>query len=226
MKQTLSFCLITFALASNAARAQDEIVAVPNRPTVSTTAEPVQRGVLETEWGIDAASSHQDINDLFKFGLTSNFEFRLANTPMIADSGTHGLGDTAVGFKYRLTRDSEHQPSVALMYMLTAATATNMPGSAGPSHSFAFLASKDLGKHHFDFNLIGNLLESRTGDFHHNFLNALAWSHPVRGKWGATAEISGVTSAQRGLAGNAQFLTSAIYTPESRLVFDIGVMGG
>ena len=75
MKQTVSFCLIALALASNAARAQDEIVAVPNRPTVSTTAEPVQPGVLETEWGIDAASSHQDLNDLFKFGLTSNFEF-------------------------------------------------------------------------------------------------------------------------------------------------------
>jgi len=217
--------MTALVLASAVAAAQNEMVAVPNRPTVSTTAQPVQAGVLETEWGVDAASSHQDVNDLFKFGLTSNFELRLGNILWTADSGTHGLGDTAVGFKYRLTRDSEHQPSVALMYMLTAATATNIPGSAGPSHSFAFLASKDLGKHHFDFNLIGNLLESRTGDFHHNFLNALAWSHPVRGKWGATAEISGVTSAQRGLAGNAQFLTSAIYTPESRLVFDIGVMG-
>ena len=123
MTQTFSFCLIALALASSAARAQDEIVAVPNRPTVSTTAEPVQPGVLETEWGIDAASSHQDINDLFKFGLTSNFEFRLANTPITANSGTHGLGDTAVGFKYRLTRDSDHLPSISLMYMFKAPTA-------------------------------------------------------------------------------------------------------
>ena len=55
--------------------AQDEIVAVPNRPTVSTTAQPVQRGVLETEWGVDAASSHQDVNGLFKFGLTTNSNY-------------------------------------------------------------------------------------------------------------------------------------------------------
>src|SRR6476661_2642175 len=112
--------MTALVLASAVAAAQNEMVAVPNRPTVSTTAQPVQAGVLETEWGVDAASSHQDVNDLFKFGLTSNFEFRLANTPMIADSGTHGLGDTAVGFKYRLTRDSDHLPSISLMYMLKA----------------------------------------------------------------------------------------------------------
>jgi len=225
VKQTLSFCLITFALASNAARAQDEIVAVPNRPTVSTTAEPVQRGVLETEWGIDAASSHQDINDLFKFGLTSNFEFRLANTPMIADSGTHGLGVTAVGFKYRLTRDSDHLPSISLMYMLKAPTAASGLESGETDHSFTFLASKDLGKSHFDFNLVGNLLGTPRGGFQHNLLNALAWSHPIRGKWGATAELSGVTAAQHGVPGSAQFLTSAIYTLKQRLVFDMGIAG-
>ena len=90
--------MTALVLASAAAAAQDEIVAVPNRPTVSTTAQPVQPGVLETEWGVDAASSHQDVNDLFKFGLTSNFELRLGNILLTADSGTHGLGDTAVGF--------------------------------------------------------------------------------------------------------------------------------
>jgi outer membrane putative beta-barrel porin/alpha-amylase len=225
VKQIFSFCLIALALASNPARAQEEIVAVPNRPTVSTTAEPVQRGVLETEWGIDAASSHQDINDLFKFGLTSNFEFRLANIPMIADSGTHGLGDTAFGFKYRLTRDSDHLPSIALMYMFKAPTAASGLGSGETDHSFTFLASKDLGKNHFDFNLVGNLLGRPRGGFRHNLLNALAWSHPIRGKWGATAELSGVTSAQDGFPGSAQFLTSALYTLKQRLVFDMGIAG-
>jgi hypothetical protein len=225
MKQTVSFCLIALALASNAARAQDEIVAVPNRPTVSTTAEPVQPGVLETEWGIDAASSHQDLNDLFKFGLTSNFEFRLANTPMTANSGTRGLGDTAVGAKYRLTRDSDHLPSISLMYMFKAPTAASRLGTGEPDHSFTFLASKDLGKNHFDFNLAGNLLGRPKGGFQHNFLDALAWSHPIRGKWGATAELSGVTSAQNGFPGSAQFLTSALYTLKQRLVLDMGIAG-
>jgi hypothetical protein len=217
--------MTALVLVSVAATAQNEIVAVPNRPTVSTTAQPVQPGVLETEWGVDAASSHQDVNDLFKFGLTSNFELRLSNILLTANPGTHGLGDTSIGFKYRLTRDSGHQPSIALMYMFTASTATNVLGSDEPAHSFGFLASKDLGKHHFDFNLIGNLLGSPTGGFHYNFLNAFAWSHPVRGKWSATAEISGVTAAQGGFPGSSQFLASALYSPKPRLVFDIGMMG-
>src|SRR5213080_1616998 len=74
-------------------RAQDEVTAVPNRPTVSTTAQPVQPGVLETEWGVDAAASHQDINGLLKFGVSKNFELRLANNPLLADFGDHGFGD-------------------------------------------------------------------------------------------------------------------------------------
>jgi hypothetical protein len=78
--------MTALVLASAVAAAQNEMVAVPNRPTVSTTAQPVQAGVLETEWGVDAASSHQDVNDLFKFGLTSNFELRLGN----ARFGGHG----------------------------------------------------------------------------------------------------------------------------------------
>jgi hypothetical protein len=217
--------MTALVLASVAAVAQNEIVAVPNRPTVSTTAQPVQPGVLETEWGVDAASSHQDINDLFKFGVTSNLELRLANILLAANPGTHGLGDTAIGFKYRLTRDSGNRPSISLMYMFTAPTATNMPGPDEPGHAFAFLASKDLKKHHLDFNLIGSLLGSPSGGFHYNFLNALAWSHPIRGKWSATAEISGATSAQGGVPGSAQFLASAIYTLEPRLVLDIGMMG-
>jgi hypothetical protein len=226
VKQTFSFCMIALVFASAGARADDEIVALPNRPTVSTTAQPVQPGILETEWGVDAASSHQDINGLVKFGLTSNSEVRLTNIPFTANSGMHGFGETAVGFKYRFTRDSGHQPSISLMYMymFKAPTAATMLGSGEPDHSFTFLASKDVGKHHFDFNLIGNLLGMQTGGFHHNFLDALAWSHPIRGKWGATAEISGVTSTQDGVRRSAQFLTSALYTPKPRLVLDLGII--
>ncbi len=204
---------------------QDEIEAVPNRPTVSTTAQPVQRGVLETEWGVDAASSHQDINALLKFGLTTNFELRLANNPITADSGTHGIGDTALGFKYRFARDSGHQPALSFMYMFKAPTAGDVLGSGEADHALTFMASKDLGKHHFDFNSVLNFLGRQRGDFDHDVLNALAWSHPVHGNWGATAELSGVTSPNSFTPGTAQFIVSAIYTARPRLVFDIGMMG-
>jgi hypothetical protein len=219
-------CVLFLLLNAQVGFAQDEIVAVPNRPTVSTTAQPVQRGVLETEWGVDAASSHQDVNGLFKFGLTTNFELRLANNPLTADSGTQGFGDTSAGFKYRVTRDSGHEPSIAFMYMIKAPTAGNVLGSGEVDHTITLLVSKDLGKHHFDFNTALNLLGNPHGGFDHDVLNALAWSHPVRGNWSATAELSGVTSPNAGVAaGTAQFIAAAIYTVRPRLVFDIGMMG-
>jgi len=222
--QTAAFfalALISYSLAL----AQDDLTAVPNRPTVSTTAQPVQPGVLETEWGVDAAGSHQDINGLFKFGVSKNFELRLANNPFTADSGTHGFGDTALGFKYRFAQDSGHQPSMAFIYMAKVPTAGTVLGSGKIDHAFALLVSKDLGKQHFDFNVIANLLGRPLGGFDHAYLYALAWSSPLRGKWGATAELSGLTSPNVSTPGSAQFIASAIYTVRPRLVLDIGMMG-
>jgi hypothetical protein len=198
---------------------------VPNRPTVSTTAQPVQPGVLETEWGVDAATTHQDINGLLKFGVSKNFELRLASIPMIADFGGHGFGDSALGFKYRFAQDFGYQPSLAFLYMLKAPTAEDGLGSGQIDHSFALLASKDLGKHHLDFNFIANLLGRRQGGFDRAYLNALAWSHPVHGKWGVTAELSGFSSPNPRTPGSAQYIASAVYTVRPRLVLDVGLIG-
>src|SRR3981081_3011958 len=49
-----------------------KITAVPNRPTFSTTAEAVQRGVIEVEYGIELADGHQNINGLIQFGVFKN----------------------------------------------------------------------------------------------------------------------------------------------------------
>src|SRR6266704_237934 len=48
--------------------AQEKITAVPNRPTFASTAEMVQRGVFEIEYGFEAADGHQNINGLLKWG--------------------------------------------------------------------------------------------------------------------------------------------------------------
>jgi hypothetical protein len=216
----VSLLFLTF---SRAIQAQDEITAVPNRPTVSTPAQPVQPGVLETEWGVDAAASHQDINGLLKFGISKNFELRLTNNPFTADSGAHGIGDTALGFKYRVTQDSGYKPSLALMYMAKLPTAGDVLGSGEADHAFTLLVSKDLGKHHFDFNLIANLLGRPQSGFDRSYLNALAWSHPIRGKLGATAEFYGTTSPNPLTPASAQFLSAGTYGVRPRLLFDFGM---
>jgi len=217
------YCLVFVAAFQCQLHPQDDLTAVPNRPTVSTPAQPVQPGLLETEWGVDAAASHQDLNGLLKFGVRKNLELRFTNNPITADSGTSGTGDTGLGFKYRLTRDSGLEPSISLMYMAKLPTAGSLVGSGEVDHSFTLLVSKDLGKHHFDYNLIANLLGRPDGGFDRSYLNALAWSHPVRGKMGATAELSGSTSPDAFTPAAAQVLASATYAPKPRLIFDIGM---
>src|SRR3979411_529818 len=45
-----------------------EITAVPNRPTFASTAEMVQLGVFEIEFGFEAAKGDQNINGLMEWG--------------------------------------------------------------------------------------------------------------------------------------------------------------
>ena len=172
---------------------------------------------------MDASASEQDINGLLKFGVSKNFELRATNDPLLADFGTHGIGDTGLGFKYRLTQDSGYRPSLAFMYMAKVPTAGNVLGSGEVDHVLTILMSKDLGKHHFDFNSVVNLLGRPQGGFDHDFQNELAWSHLVRGKWGVTAEFSGANSPNAFTPANAQVLASAIYTVHPRLVLDCGM---
>jgi hypothetical protein len=71
-----------------------QISAVPNRPTFSTTAESLEPGVLEIEYGFELGDGHQNTNGLIKFGATGKLELRFANNPIERDSGTAGAGDS------------------------------------------------------------------------------------------------------------------------------------
>ncbi len=87
--------------ARQTAQNANEINAVPNRPTLASTAEMVQLGVLEIEYGFEAAKGHQNINGLLKWGAVKNLELWLLNNPIERDVATAGLGDSGVGFKYK-----------------------------------------------------------------------------------------------------------------------------
>src|SRR5262249_38176096 len=118
------------APAPEAAGLTDQISAVPNRPTFSTTAESVQAGVFEIEYGFELAYGHQNINGLLKFGATKNLELRFANNPIERDSGVAGTGDSGAGFKYRIIQQKGSRPTFAALYTATIPTAT-AGGGAG-----------------------------------------------------------------------------------------------
>jgi len=203
----------------------DQLTAVPNRPTISSTAECVQRGVFETEIGFEAADGHQNINSLWKFGVTRNLEVRFANLPFDREDGVAAFGDSQTGFKYRVFPQSKFLPTFSILYMATLPTAGHNLGASAFGHSFTLLASKDFGKHHFDWNeglqLVGRPQPGPRG-FDRNYFSALAYSHPLTNQWGLSGEVAGYSRTNLYTPANLTLLAAATYGVSSRLVIDGG----
>ena len=205
--------------------AADLITAVPNRPTFATTAESVQRGVLEIEYGFEGGDGHQNINGLVKFGIFKNLELRFANNPFQRDAAVAGTGDSGAGFKWKVLTQKGPRPTLSLLYTATIATANHGLGAQASGHSVQFLASKDFGKHHFDFNegvqLVGRP-QPGAGGFDRNYFTALSWSHPVRGNWSFSAELAGFSRTNAATPATMTILFAPTYNVSSRLVLDAG----
>ena len=201
----------------------DEIIAVPNRPTFASTAESVQKGTFEIEYGFEATDGHQNINGLLKFGASNTLELWFLNLPLERDAGMAGVGDSGAGFKYRFLSQRKKLPSVALLYIASVPTATNNLGSGAVSHLAQFLVSRDFGKSHFDFNEGAQWLgRPQASGFDRRYFTALSYSHPLRGKWGITAELAGFGRANPETPSTMTLLAAATYNFSSRLVLDGG----
>ena len=202
----------------------DPISAVPNRPTFSTTAESVQPGVFEIEYGFELGDGHQNINGLLKFGATKNLELRFANNPIERDSGVAGMGDSGAGFKYKIFGQKSWRPTFSALYTTIIPTATAGVGVGAIGHSAGVLVSKDFGQHHFDFNETVQWLGRPGGQgFARNYFTALAYSHPVRGKFGMTAEIAGFSRTNGANPATVTLMGAAIYSVSPRLILDGGI---
>jgi hypothetical protein len=200
-----------------------EITAVPNRPTFASTAEMVQLGVFEIEFGFEAAKGHQNINGLLKWGAVKNLELWFLHNPIERDAGTAGLGDSGAGFKYKLFPQVKMRPTVAVLYVAALPTARPELGVGAMAHLVQFLVSKDFGKHHFDVNegvqFVGRAQQS---GFDRRYFTALSYYHPLSGKWGYTGEIAGFSRQNATTPATMTLLNAATYGMSSRLVLDGG----
>jgi hypothetical protein len=201
----------------------DEITAVPNRPTFASTAEMVQLGVFEIEYGFEAAKGHQNINGLLKWGAVKNLEVWFLNNPIESDAGIAGLGDSGAGFKYKLFPQKKDRPTVAILYVATLPTARPALGAGAMAHLVQILVSKDFGKHHFDVNegvqFVGRL---QLSGFDRRYFTALSYSRPLSGRWGYTGEIAGFSWQNAATPATMTLLNAATYNMSSRLVLDGG----
>ena len=200
------------------------ITAVPNRPTFATTAEAVQRGVLEIEYGLEAADGHQNMNGLLKFGLFKNLELRLANNPFERDQGVAGLSDSGAGFKFKVFPQKGARPTFSILYTATLPTASKGLGTGAVGQSVQLLLSKDFGKHHIDVNegvqFVGR---QGPGGFDRNYFSSFSYAHPITKKWGWTGEVAGFSWTNAANPATMVLLGAGIYNLTPRLVLDGGV---
>src|SRR5437660_153066 len=212
------------AASPNPQKDQDanEISAAPNRPTFASTAEMVQFGVFEIEYGFEAGKGHQNINGLLKWGAVKNLELWFLHNPIEKDAGTAGLGDSGAGFKFKLFPQKSASPTLSFLYVATIPTARQL-GAGAMQHLAQLLVSKDFGKHHFDANE-GVQFVGRPGSsgFDRHYFTALSYSHPLTEKWAYTAEIAGFSRANAANPATMTILVAPTYSPSSRLVFDGG----
>jgi hypothetical protein len=201
----------------------EEITAVPNRPTFASTAEMVQLGVFEIEYGFEAAKAHQNVNGLLKWGAVKNLELWFLNNPIQRDAGSAGLGDSGAGFKFKLFPQRKARPTLAVLYVATLPTARPELGYGAMAHLVQILVSKDFGKHHFDVNegvqFVGR---PQLGGFDRRYFTALSYSHPLSGKWGYTGEIAGFSRQNATTPATMTLLNAATYSLSPRLVLDGG----
>src|SRR5882757_2919501 len=201
----------------------DEITAVPNRPTFASTAEMVQLGVFEIEYGFEVGKGHQNVNGLLKWGAVKNLELWFLNNPIERDAGTAGLGDSGAGFKFKLFPQKDSRPTVAVLYVATIPTARPALGAGSMAHLAEVLVSKDFGKHHFDVNegvqFVGR---PQLGGFDRTYFTALSYFHPLGGQWGYTGEIAGFSRLNGSTPATMTLLNAATYNISPRLVLDGG----
>lgn len=211
------------------------LTANPNRPTVANPADITQYGVLELEYGwdrtsLDAGARVTTAGGLLKFAMLCDIELRWTMTNYIGENtaagGQQGTGDNWFGSQIRFYKQTPRVPSMAVSYAAkfpSASTAKGL-GSGRYDHELTFLASKDFGQSHFDFNaswfFIGRAAAS--GYDSDNQIN-LAFSHPLVSGLGFTAELYGNTQLNAATPGFASSLWALTYTILPRLVVDGGI---
>ncbi|MCU1309487.1 MAG: hypothetical protein JWO20_612 [Candidatus Angelobacter sp.] len=208
---------------------EDPIIANPNRPTVADPADITQFGVAEIEYGFTVAKSNQSLDGLLKFAFAKNLELRIETNTFQRDANQHvlGVGDTGIGIQWRIVHQKKYFPTFSVSYAAKAPTAPDTLGAGDYGHEARVLMSKDFGKSHFDANLSYFFLgRSGAPGFDHSFLPALAWSHPLKGKWATTAEIWGTTHQNASTGGTTSLLAAATYQLKPRLVLDSGMNFG
>ena len=165
--------------------------------------------------------------------MLCDVELRWSTTSFLSQtdaSGTHrSFGENWLGPQIRVYRQTKRIPTLAFGYAVKIPSASTEAGlgSGHVDHAFTFLASKDIVRFHFDFNVTQFLIgRPDASGFDKNQQLNLAFSRVIHGGLQFTGEFYGETRLNQTTAGFASSLWALTYTVIPRLVIDGGFEEG
>ncbi|HEY4303616.1 MAG TPA: transporter [Gemmatimonadaceae bacterium] len=244
MRRTLGAASLVLAISSGALVAQAPTPPAPvdstnprqvqpERPTVATHAGTVAPGYLEVEAGLERdqfthATSALAVPIVWKFGIASHAQLSVS-TPFASSDAGSGLGDFAVGIKWRLLDDAPILGDFAVLPQIKAPTGSISKGTGTNTTdaSFLFISSHDLGGVAMDLNAG---VTHRSGDRSEVPKTATIWTAsfggPIADNLGWVAEVFGYpgTGGAAGQKGTTALLAGPTLLAAPYLALDIGVI--
>jgi len=210
--------------------ALSEAAANPTRPAWDYAASTTQCGIAEVDSGwmeqpMGSGVRQQMLTSSVRYGLTPKMDLRWGFTDHMTQSSwatgsLEGIGDQWLSARYRFHEQGRRLPAMALLYAakIPSANPAKGFGTGFVDHQLIFIASRDLGKNHLDFNIVGTVAGSALG--HDGAAQiGLAMTRPVNAKLSLILESYGGpqpgTSNRFGAA-----LAGAAYTLRPTLVAD------
>jgi hypothetical protein len=205
----------------------------PERPTVATHAGTVAVGYLEIEAGVERDQFTHSTSTLaapivFKLGVGTHAQLSVFTPFANTDAGS-GVGDLAVGVKWRILDDAPIVGDFAILPSIKAPTGSidRGTGTNTTDASFLLISSHDLNGVAMDINAgVTRRIGSREDVPRTATVWTASFGGPVQDNVGWVAELFGYpgTGGPAGQKGTAAFLAGPTLQPAKYLALDIGVI--
>lgn len=203
----------------------------PERPSVATHAGTVAPGFAEVETGFERDRSTDgttlgSVPTVLKLGMTRRTQLSVQLPVLGGTDLRSGLGDAAVGVKWRIFEDDPVLQDIALLPQLKLSSG-GARGSGTTDVSLLLINSRTIGPVGVDVNAG---VTRRSGDGSQAPRSATMWAVaagiPVRGAMGWALEGYGYpgTGGAAGAPPTVAILTGPTLVPRPELELDVGVI--
>jgi hypothetical protein len=156
--------------------ARQEAAASPSRPTWTGGASTSDQGELQTDFGWQWQSMGMGIGQMVlpssvRYGVTSRLELRWGLPAHMIESGGRmaplkGISDQYLSALFRFHEQGRWMPALAFDYGIKIPSANPAKGfgTGYIDHQLVFVASRDVGRAHFDFNVVGTVAGAPYGN--------------------------------------------------------------